>query len=243
MTAKYRYLKENNLCTICGTKPSIEGILYCDECRTKENLRNKVKIKKLKDAHLCLACGKPVFNLNRIKCPDCLKRYSQEQKDRNNKRRNEGLCIYCGIVPHIAGYMFCNNCRIKVNIQRKKREKKLSDEGLCIYCKTPATIRKINKLCEDCWFKDMSGKSTGSRKNWKAIKDLFYKQNCKCFYTGRKLIPGINASLDHIVPKSKNGSNNINNLQWLDLSINLMKRNMTHDEFISIIKLVVEYSK
>lgn len=51
--------------------------------------------------------------------------------------------------------------------------------------------------------------------------------------TGILLVPGRNASIDHKVPRAKGGSDDIGNLQWVDLKVNLMKRDMDVPEFLS----------
>lgn len=63
------------------------------------------------------------------------------------------------------------------------------------------------------------------------IKDLWASQNGRCFYTKEVLLPGINASLDHQIPTSLGGTNDITNLKWVSIKINMMKSNMTHDIF------------
>lgn len=115
------------------------------------------------------------------------------------------------------------------------------ENGSCWRCNRPAIIfRRKEKLCEMCWFKATSRNRTGSVKKWRAIKLLLEKQSYKCAYTGKILTPAKNASLDHIIPTSKGGNNAIKNLQWVDLQINVMKNGMSHKEFISTIKLILE---
>lgn len=66
-----------------------------------------------------------------------------------------------------------------------------------------------------------------------ALIDKLYKQRFECYYTGVLLIPGVNASLDHIVPLSKEGQNTEGNFVWCDSSINRMKQNIEQKEFIN----------
>ena len=54
-----------------------------------------------------------------------------------------------------------------------------------------------------------------------------------CAYSDRKLVPGLNASIDHITPVFKRGLDDINNLQWVDTQINTMKTDMDHSNFLS----------
>jgi 5-methylcytosine-specific restriction endonuclease McrA len=51
---------------------------------------------------------------------------------------------------------------------------------------------------------------------------------------------GINASVDHRTPKSKGGSNELDNLQWVDIRINKMKGDMTHEKFVVFLQSFVE---
>lgn len=163
------------------------------------------------------------------------------QRNLRNKLKARGLCLYCcqPLKDKDKAYVRCSSCRAKVTKARLDKIRKLRMQGLCI-CGKPIKVRRKDGMCKDCWFKNIAKNRTGSRKNWLAIKKLLEKQNYRCIYTGKKLIIGKNASLDHIIPTSKDGDNSIENLQWLDLQINVMKNNMSHQEFISTIKLILK---
>ena len=156
------------------------------------------------------------------------------------KLKEQGLCLYCRCV--LKGddkkYARCSTCRSKVVKARLDKIHKLREQGLCI-CGKPITVRAKSGVCEDCWFRDIAKCRTGSPKNWLVIKELLQRQNYCCVYTGKELVMGENASLDHINPKSKGGDNSVSNLQWVDLQINVMKNNMSHKEFISTINLIL----
>ncbi len=64
--------------------------------------------------------------------------------------------------------------------------------------------------------------------------ESFDKQGGRCIYTGVNLIMGDNATLDHKVPKSRGGSDSIENIQWVTRTINQMKTDMTHEEFVQM---------
>ena len=70
------------------------------------------------------------------------------------------------------------------------------------------------------------------------LEELWKKQKGRCAYTGEKLYPGKNASIDHIRPISKGGISSKKNLQWVTKKVNDMKRNFTHREFISLCKKI-----
>jgi len=82
------------------------------------------------------------------------------------------------------------------------------------------------------------GKNRGEK-----IKHKLEEQEYKCVYTGIVLIPGRNASLDHILPISRGGTHEIENLQWVDIQINRMKTDMTHQEFIQMCHKIVDLRK
>jgi 5-methylcytosine-specific restriction endonuclease McrA len=70
----------------------------------------------------------------------------------------------------------------------------------------------------------------------KEIGLMLCEQHFKCAYTNIPLQIGINASLDHIVPRSKGGSNDRSNLQWIDIGINRLKLDKSDIEFRSLLK-------
>lgn len=63
-------------------------------------------------------------------------------------------------------------------------------------------------------------------------------QQYQCVYSGRKLILGQNASLDHIIAKSRGGSESLDNLQWVDRNVNYMKRALSHDDFLDLVRQI-----
>ena len=65
------------------------------------------------------------------------------------------------------------------------------------------------------------------------LMSLLRKQEFKCALSGRKLKPD-RSQLDHIVPKSKGGSDDVDNLQWLTAKVNRMKGTMSNEEFINV---------
>lgn len=70
---------------------------------------------------------------------------------------------------------------------------------------------------------------------WKLAK----KQKLICVLTGEKLTFE-NISLDHIIPVSKGGTNNISNLQLVTRHANTIKNNMNMDELLLLCRKIVE---
>lgn len=79
--------------------------------------------------------------------------------------------------------------------------------------------------CLDCWYGLMALRALGSSKERIKIKEKFDFQEGKCIYSGRKLIPGINASIDHLIPKKRGGGRTLDNVCWVDLEINKFIKN------------------
>ena len=62
--------------------------------------------------------------------------------------------------------------------------------------------------------------------------DKLYSQKFECHYTGKLLIPGVNTSLDHKIPKAKGGLNTLDNLIWVDISVNRLKGKTDYKVFL-----------
>lgn len=83
----------------------------------------------------------------------------------------------------------------------------------------------------------------GTEKPIKAsdLKALLERQGFKCAYTGLDLTPE-SASLDHVIPLGRGGSHAVENLAIVRHDVNLAKRTMTYDEFVSMCREVVSYA-
>jgi hypothetical protein len=66
----------------------------------------------------------------------------------------------------------------------------------------------------------------------KDLAILWKKQKGLCALTRRRL--DRNANLDHITPKSKNGTDTIDNLRWVCVEANLAKRDLLDADFIKL---------
>jgi 5-methylcytosine-specific restriction endonuclease McrA len=100
-------------------------------------------------------------------------------------------------------------------------------------------------LCEKCWYKQLSRRATRTADNWEYIKGLIEKQNYKCAYTGVDIKPAVNASLDHIVPKTHPnfpGEDDVTNLVWCHVIVNACKNAMTPEELLDMASKIVTSS-
>ena len=73
---------------------------------------------------------------------------------------------------------------------------------------------------------------------------VLVKQNNRCAYTGEKIILGVNASIDHIIPKSSinyPGDDCLENLCWTTKKVNMIKNDMTKEELISFCEAVLTH--
>jgi ribosomal protein L21E len=172
---------------------------------------------------------------NNVKAKQATKKYK-------SKLKKLGLCANCGQLEAAEGKFKCETC-LQINriYTQKKREYAISND-LCLACKKVAQGIHIS-YCEVCWFKNAARANGFSTEQWSDLKFLLEKQNYSCAYTGQRLYIGVNASVDHKNPKKRFPSEvaNLENIAWVALEVNIMKRDRTEDEFISLCKEVVEY--
>ena len=69
------------------------------------------------------------------------------------------------------------------------------------------------------------------------LRKLLEVQGYKCALSGVRLEPK-NAELDHKVPLSRGGTNDLGNLQWLAKNVNRAKGTMDNEEFIAMCKQI-----
>lgn len=118
----------------------------------------------------------------------------------------------------------------------KKRRK----NGLCkgsLDCKEPLIGK--TPYCLDHWCEVLQNtKHYNSKRNklFFNVKELWEEQKGRCAITNVELIPGINASLDHIIPIAKGGTNSKNNMRFIHKSLNGFKNDLTENEFKTLLK-------
>jgi len=133
----------------------------------------------------------------------------------------------------------CKKC-IKENVRQwhKNNRKHRIENGLCLICNKKKILKW--QYCVEHWLKEIATKHLGSVKHYKFLKELAEKQNFLCPYTKIKLIPGDNMSLDHVIPISKDPSlkHDPNNVQWTTWTVNKMKHNLSHTNFLKMCQKV-----
>lgn len=154
-------------------------------------------------------------------------------------RKENNLCIWCG-KPNDSSNVHCTDCLKKMVAQHALLSQKRRSNGVCPECPDIAVTAGSYSLCMKCWFRKMSKLATGTKSNWQALQRVYERQYGKCAYTGIELIPGLTASIDHILPTSRGGTHDEHNLQWVTKQINCMKTDMTHDEFLAMCQLILE---
>jgi hypothetical protein len=144
-------------------------------------------------------------------------------------RRSAGVCVDCGSGTYL-GSTRCGRCRNKDGIYQKRMTSRRVADGLCPCGRARPTV---GRSCIDCWFYDIVRRRTGTAQHVGAMRKLWELQQGKCAYLGVALVPGGNASIDHMTPPSRGGTHAPENLQWVDERINRMKTDMTHEEFLA----------
>lgn len=245
------------VCTLgCGRKAKA-GILLCDICSEKAKEQKKIHYKKLSAQRvaegICIkGCGRKAKGDVQT-CEECSKKQKEKdeqyvrkgarrkcENERNSQRIAEGFCIKgCGKKAK-EGIQICEECAAKSVVAKKTRYEKYRSLGLCVSCGRNEVCGCV--LCVICYLKRTARVTLGDQSRWEFIRDLFDRQKGICPYTGRQLRLGYDTSLDHILPRSRDGSNDDDNLQWVYDPINKMKHNRTHDEFISLSYEVARYA-
>lgn len=207
---------------------------YCSNCLSKAKQRSASRYKAMKESRICKLCLSKLGDSKGIYCEAC----KDKQKSKLALRKASGICVVCGSEPSTNGQK-CKDCYdtgLK-NVHLKKSNR--LSLGLCAYCDSK---RVSTQLCKQHYLQFTSKFHLGTSKRYQELDDLFNKQNGTCPYTGRKLTIGLDCSVDHIIPKSRGGSKEIDNLQWVYAPINFMKQNMLNSEFLALVAEIYNHT-
>lgn len=215
--------KALGVCTGCGEAPARSGKLQCQACATVVADRNKRNREERRNAKQCLGPCKKFWGGPYDMCDDC------RTQAKISKAENVQKCRTCSNErnwPH----QWCIECADRTKKERAAKVADWKKDGLCITCGAVKEIAEATN-CEKDVLQAMSRRCFNTTTRWEELKVLFDRQIGICPYTKKKLVLGVNASLDHRIPKSRGGSRTIANLDWVDYNVNVAKADMLPDEF------------
>lgn len=146
---------------------------------------------------------------------------------------------------HVSDYMKTRSrtrrrfLAVKRKLNYQERLKR-AGQGLCkisLSCPDPAAGK--TGFCLKHWLVYIAAAASKQRDGCRMLArvscmDLLFlwnRQRGLCAISSHPLIPGDGASLDHIVPVARGGTNDISNLRFIYQTLNRIKADMRDDEF------------
>lgn len=193
------------------------------------------------DKGLCKNCGQPRTSA-KVYCRSCIDKAKTFIDARRKKLREMGRCEDCGCDTQ-NDRVHCETCLAKQRAHRTKW-KKLVPRGFCTRCKKNECLPQLidaklfMRLCQECYLRHAASVQLGSSQYWTTLLSTLEQQGWQCVYSGDEIILGVNDSVDHIMPKSKQPSlaKIPSNIQWVTRTINLTKGCLDHDEFLTLVR-------
>lgn len=166
---------------------------------------------------------KDVKNIERVR------KWQEEQK-------LKGLCIECS---NPTTGLRCTTCNKRRAEYRKRKKLEWKEKGLCNQC-GKETIKGKNQ-CEKHYLMQVSLDRLGSTKYWENLQALLKTQNYKCAITKDNISFESDIELDHILPTSKGGLNDLSNVRWVTKEVNRLKGNLTDSELKALCYKISNY--
>lgn len=248
--------RTTDTCKGCSSKftPTKKGNTFCTQrCWRRWRWRTHEKMKPLtqKPCFVCQGLFQPTAPWNRycsIRCREKQRRIISTKRDgRSPDSRpsrspfGKKKCSTCNtsFLKTRAVQKFCSDRCRQLSRSRRWRNKNIKNKK-CRACPLPL-MRHSGCWCEKHWLTQLAwrcglrGKNSAGR-----LKSLLVSQKRRCVYTGRKLVLGLNASIDHKVARSVNREKvgDIKNMEWVELEVNRAKRTLSKKRFVGLCKLI-----
>jgi len=271
-TKRRKKFMESGGCLHCGREKENKSSLKCEKCNEYQSKHAKKKREERVKNKLCMGCGSKIEETSKKKhCLVCLEKskkrrkkrislgtcpicYSAEiengksacriclnkQKEKRAKSRSDwvenGLCSSCGREREDKNKNYCKKCRGDI----KKFSKRRLENGLCAKCSNPKL--ENSDSCLRCWMISIAYRRIKTGRLAYIIEELWEEQNGICALTGETLIPGVNASLDHIIPVSQGGTDEKENLRWTLKTVNLFRCVESDQDFFALCLKVIQHN-
>lgn len=154
---------------------------------------------------------------------------------KQNKSYNE-ICTIIGCSKGLVSYYCGDNQKEKTRMAQNKRR---SGNRLI------QRLEHFRLRSKDFQRRTRSGLKSISDKNF-TTQDVINKfgMTTRCYLSGKEINMSIDKDFqfDHIIPASKGGSNELENLGILDREVNIMKQDMLVEDLLRKCKTILEYN-
>lgn len=122
----------------------------------------------------------------------------------------------------------------------RNRRSKLKANGKCVNCAKRKVLPSDSVRCLICTLKHLAYGNLGSAGRWRELLVLWIQQRGRCAYTHKKIQIGVDASIDHTIPRTEHDNRDINNIRWVHRDVNYSKHAKSTAEYIQLCKEVLE---
>lgn len=190
----------------------------------------------------CPVCGKPVYRspsviLSQRRHCSMACRDKAKRAKRVNETDGTAKCGKCREWKPIAEFVkgsfgrphsYCKKCNSLWFHERNKTDPDKRKAYRPAYKLTPEQKKENKRVCNH--MQHQARRAAGPAPHRFDVGRMICMQDDRCTYCGTQL--GKNYHIDHMLPVSRGGTNDLDNLQLLCPKCNMQKGAMTHEEFL-----------
>lgn len=233
------------VCIECGGARDSEA-KRCRECTRimveKTKARGGLSTRdRRKMAGVCVDCGGELGS-SPSRCDVCRVKQVDYRIARQEaaSRVDNTICVNCNR-PRDQATKLCSVCTANTATASKQWRQERKEVGTqCMYCPAPRWHKSTS--CRLHFVEKVLNNFHISAHFSEQMARRLEEADFKCFYTDTVLIPGENASLDHVKPRSKfpHLVDCLDNLVWCDRTINNMKTALEVPDMLTACRKMLE---